>query len=91
MYERQSAFAAHSDWSTEMHAPPSGSIEAVRQVSQASPEVVMVPLEQYSFAQAVWQAPLVPQSHAWMSAMRVSSPVVCRFWQQVMQVDAASA
>jgi hypothetical protein len=91
MYERQSASALQAVSSTATQAPPSGSIEALRHVSQASPAVVMVPLLQYSVAQAVWHAPLVPQSQAWISAMRSSSPVVWRFWQHVMQVDAASA
>lgn len=90
-YERQLAFDQHSVWSADRHAPPSGSTDAVRHVSQASPAVVMVPVEQYSVAQAVWQTPLVPQSQAWMSAMRTSSPAVCRFWQHVMQVVATSA
>jgi len=75
MYARQLGSASHSVVSAEMQAPPSSSTDASRHVSQASPEVVTVPFKQYSVAQAVAQTPLVPQSQAWMSAMRSLTPV----------------
>src|ERR1700727_1809933 len=91
MYERQLASAAHSAWSVDRHAPPSGSTEACRQTSHASPVTETVPSAQYSDAQAVWQTPLVPQSHAWMSATSVLTPVAYKPWQQVTQLARASA
>lgn len=91
MYERQSASAAHSVWSVDRHAPPSGSTDACKQTSHASPVTETVPSAQYSDAQAVSHAPLAPQSHAWMSATSSLTPVACKPWQQLTQLAATSA
>jgi hypothetical protein len=72
------------------HAPLSGVRESSRQTSHASPLVVMVPFEQNSLAQAVWQPPLVPQSQAWRSATSASMPAEWRVWQQLTQVVASA-
>lgn len=86
----QSALASQDVVSEETHAPPSAARESSRHTSQASPLVVMLPFEQNSVAQAVWQPPLVPQSQAWMSAMRASRPAAWMPWQHVTQVDASA-
>lgn len=51
---------------TESHVAPCARL-VLRQVSQASPDVLTPPFTQYSVEHLVLHGPVDPQTHAWMN------------------------